>query len=427
MNLYCQNVTVDLRKALFGIAKALDNVGFESKHHGQRVGYIAYRCALSVGWEEEQAQLAFSLGLIHDCGVSQIDEQLSLIAGFIPDSTHHHCKKGYQILKECPVLSIFAKPVLYHHTPWNELKDLPVSQLEKELAAVVMLADRVDYLCGVASADRFGNLTPAGKAYIIERLTEQADLLFETNLVQHMCELVDTDDFWFSMDVSYIQIMSDRFKPVPFFSQQMSLDETVAFAEFIANVVDAKSSFTFKHSLKVGQLSEYLGKQLGYSYTTQRKLYLAGLVHDIGKLQTPREILHKPGALTPEEYCCIKRHATDSRFALHELFSSPQICEWASNHHERLDGSGYPMGKTAEQLDKPSRIVAVVDVFQALTQSRPYRPGMSLEQTLAILDDHVQNHKLDAEVFNCLKKHAQYCFELSTDKCSDAQATADEY
>jgi HD-GYP domain-containing protein (c-di-GMP phosphodiesterase class II) len=85
------------------------------------------------------------------------------------------------------------------------------------------------------------------------------------------------------------------------------------------------------------------------------------------------------------------------------------------------------MGKTAEQLDKPSRIVAVVDVFQALTQSRPYRPGMSLEQTLAILDDHVQNHKLDAEVFSCLKKHAQYCFELSTDKCSDAQATATEY
>jgi HD-GYP domain-containing protein (c-di-GMP phosphodiesterase class II) len=85
------------------------------------------------------------------------------------------------------------------------------------------------------------------------------------------------------------------------------------------------------------------------------------------------------------------------------------------------------MGKTAEQLDKPSRIVAVVDVFQALTQSRPYRAGMSLEQALSILDEHVNNHKLDAEVFACLKKHAQYCFELSTDKCSDAQVPAIEY
>ncbi|MFS1955586.1 HD-GYP domain-containing protein [Vibrio cyclitrophicus] len=416
MNLHCQNVTVDLRKALFGIAKALDNVGFESKNHGQRVGYIAYRCALSVGWEEEQAQLAFSLGLIHDCGVSQIDEQLSLTSVFIPDSSYHHCQKGYQILKECPVLSIFSKPVLYHHTPWIELKTMPISKLEKELAAIVMLADRVDYLYGVTSSDRYGNLTPDGKASIIERLTEQADEMFETNLVQHMCELVDLDDFWFSMEIPYIENMRDNFEPVPFFSQQMSLDETVAFAEFIANVVDTKSSFTFKHSLKVGQLSEYLAKQLGYSYTTQRKLYLAGLVHDIGKLQTPGDILHKPDLLTDEEYCCIKRHATDTRFALQELFSSPQVCQWASNHHERLDGSGYPMGKTAEELDQPSRIVAVVDVFQALTQSRPYRKGMTLQEALAILRAYVDSYKLDREVFECLEKHAQYCFELSTDK-----------
>ena len=74
------------------------------------------------------------------------------------------------------------------------------------------------------------------------------------------------------------------------------------------------------------------------------------------------------------------------------------------------------MGKTAEDLDQPSRIVAVVDVFQALTQSRPYRAGMTLEETLAILTDYVDNFKLDREVFECLNKHAQYCFELSTDK-----------
>ncbi|MFA0373054.1 HD domain-containing protein, partial [Vibrio sp. 10N.222.54.F6] len=75
-----------------------------------------------------------------------------------------HCQKGYQILKECPVLSIFSKPVLYHHTPWIELKTMPISELEKELAAIVMLADRVDYLYGVTSSDRYGNLTPDGKA-----------------------------------------------------------------------------------------------------------------------------------------------------------------------------------------------------------------------------------------------------------------------
>ena len=418
MDLCCEEVTVDLRRALLGIARALDNVGFESKNHGQRVGYIAYRCAQSVGWEEEQAQLAFSLGLIHDCGITQMDEHRSLLTSLVPEGTHHHCQKGHQILKECPVLSIFAKPVLYHHTPWEELQYLPMGMLEKELAAIIMLADRVDYLYGETASDRFGNLTPAGKASIIECLTNSAGTLFESNLVQHMCELVDNDDFWFSMDISYIEIMSSKFSAVPFFSQKMTLGETIAFGEFIAKLVDAKSSFTFQHSLKVGQLTEYLAKQLGYSQTTQRKLYLAGLVHDIGKLQTPRDVLHKPGSLTDEEFCCIKRHATDTRFSLQELFHSPQICEWASNHHERLDGSGYPLGKTAEQLDQPSRIVAVVDVFQALSQSRPYRDGMSLEQTMAIMTDLVSCNKLDKDVFSCLRKHAQYCFDLSTDRVS---------
>ncbi|MBW3695860.1 HD domain-containing protein [Vibrio sp. T187] len=422
MTSYSEDVTVDLRRALFGIAKALDNIGVETKNHGQRVGYIAYQCALSVGWEEEQAQLAFYLGLIHDCGVTQGDELVNLMSDMVPTGTQNHCLKGYQILKECPALSIFSKPVLYHHTPWSELKDLPVSSLEKELAAIVMLADRVDYLYGETASDRFGNLSNQSKAYIISCLTVSAGTLFESNLVQHMCELVDNDDFWFSMDISYIDIMSSKLAPIPFFSQHMSLDETIAFGEFIAKVVDAKSSFTFQHSLKVGQLSEYLAKQLGYSYTTQRKLYLAGLVHDIGKLQTPSDVLHKPGALTDEEYCCIKKHATDTRFSLQELFLSDQICDWASNHHERLDGSGYPMGKTAEQLDQPSRIIAVVDVFQALTQYRPYREGMSLEQAISILEELVEDNKLDTEVFNCLRKNAQYCFELSTESLSLEEA-----
>ncbi|WP_394250040.1 HD-GYP domain-containing protein [Vibrio profundi] len=416
MKSYSKGVTVDLRRALFGIAKALDNIGVETKNHGQRVGYIAYKCALSVGWEEEQAQLAFYLGLIHDCGVTQGDELMGLLSEFVPHGTHKHCQKGYQILKECPALSIFSKPVLYHHTPWRELKDTPISLLEKELAAVVMLADRVDYLYGETASDRFGNLTRDSKSYIVQCLTASMDDLFEPNLVQHMCELVDTDDFWFSMEINYIESMSSKLAPIPFFSQHMSLDETISFGEFIAKVVDAKSSFTFQHSLKVGQLSEYLAKQLGYSSPTQRKMYLAGLVHDIGKLQTPSDVLHKAGSLTEEEYCCIKRHATDTRFSLQELFLSDQICEWASNHHERLDGSGYPLGKTAEQLDQPSRIIAVVDVFQALTQSRPYRAGMSLEQTIAILKELVDTHKLDKEVFSCLSKHAEYCYELSTEQ-----------
>ncbi len=202
---------------------------------------------------------------------------------------------------------------------------------------------------------------------------------------------------------------------VPFFSSNIGLDETIDIAELFAKVVDAKSTFTFQHSLKVAQLSKYLAKQLAYSPKMQKMLYLAGLVHDIGKLCTPDVVLHKPGKLTAEEYTCIKRHATDTRFILQGIITSPLINEWASNHHERLDGSGYPLGKIAQELDRPSRIVALSDVFQALTQSRPYREDITLQQALQIVGEMVDANQLDREIFDCLTQHADYCYQLSVD------------
>ncbi|CAK4075071.1 HD-GYP domain-containing protein [Vibrio sp. 16] len=415
MEVSLDHVSVDLRQVLFEMACALDAVGVDDIHHGHRVAYIAYRCAQRMGWSEEKAQIAFSLGLIHDCGVTEATERSALLESLVPKDTISHCVKGYELLRACKPLESLAVPILYHHTWWSELAQTEgISEEDKQFAALLFISDRVDYLHANYCPDSYGNVTQSSREVITQELLANAWTMFDANHVQHMVELIDSDDFWFSMDSRYIENLAYRFDAVPFFSTHLTLEETISVAELFAQIVDAKSSFTFEHSRNVAKLTEFLGLQLGYSHRVQRMLYLAGLVHDIGKLKTPVAILHKPQALTEEEYVCIRRHATDTRHALIKMFHCQEVIDWASNHHERLDGSGYPMGKTAEQLDQPSRIVAIADVFQALTQSRPYRKGLMLSKAMCILNELVEKGQLDEKVYGCLRHHARRCYNIST-------------
>ncbi|WP_070969048.1 HD-GYP domain-containing protein [Vibrio sonorensis] len=414
MNDSLDSVSVDLRQVMLGIATALDAVGVDDIHHGHRVGYIAYQCAKRMGWDEELAQMAFGAGLIHDCGVSQETERRQLLSQLIPEDTLHHCRKGYELVEACKPISALSKAILYHHTHWIELSRVSgIDDLDKQLAALIFLSDRIDYLFVHSKPDQFGNITSRDKTAIIDELISRSGLVFEPNMVVHMCELITTDDFWFSMEANHIESLVARLPEVRFFDSHTGLDQTIEMAELLAKIIDAKSPFTFQHSKHVAELSAFFGQALGYSEKMQRMLYLSGLLHDIGKIKTPSSVLHKPSSLNEEEYACIKRHSTDTRFALQGMIRSKQVVSWAANHHERLDGSGYPLGKVAKELDKPSRLIAVADVFQALTQSRPYRDGLSLEDTMTILHQQANQGLLDAQVVECLERNKQVCYQIS--------------
>lgn len=113
----------------------------------------------------------------------------------------------------------------------------------------------------------------------------------------------------------------------------------------------------------------------------------AGLLHDIGKLGVSNRILDKPGPLTYEEFTEIKKHSALTYDTLSRIAPFENILERAANHHERLDGSGYPRGLRGENLDLPTRILIVADIFDALASDRPYRPGMPMEKVLGILNE----------------------------------------
>ena len=122
------------------------------------------------------------------------------------------------------------------------------------------------------------------------------------------------------------------------------------------------------------------------------------LLHDIGKVAIGNKILEKPGRLTDDEFAVMKHHAAYTYSILSEIDDFEEICDWAAFHHERLDGTGYPFGKTAAELNTQERIMACVDIYQALTESRPYKQGMPHEKAYGILNDMVEKGWLDGEI-----------------------------
>ena len=162
-------------------------------------------------------------------------------------------------------------------------------------------------------------------------------------------------------------------------------DQLDRVAEAFARVIDAKSPYTASHSAGVATYALAIGAAMGMAPTQQRDLRRAGMLHDIGKLAVSSRILDKPGRLTDER---VRRCASTPRYTLQILERVRcfrHLAGIAASHHERLDGRGYHRGLAAFDLPRPARILAVADVFEALTADRPYRAAMPLEQALAIV------------------------------------------
>lgn len=156
-------------------------------------------------------------------------------------------------------------------------------------------------------------------------------------------------------------------------------------AEAFAEIIDAKSPFTFRHSANVASIARDMAAVMGLDADTQRLVHRAGLLHDIGKLGVSNRILDKDGPLTAEERRLVERHPLFSWEILCRVDAFRDFAEPASLHHEKLDGSGYPWHRTGAGLEPAARILAVADIYEALTADRPYRAGMPPARALEII------------------------------------------
>ncbi len=175
-------------------------------------------------------------------------------------------------------------------------------------------------------------------------------------------------------------------------------DRLDAIAQGFAAVIDAKSPFTSRHSTNVARYAAAIATARGNDPSRVRDVLRAGLLHDLGKLGISNRILDKPSALTDEERNTMKDHPKWTWEILRHVPAFGPIAMSAAQHHERLDGRGYPWAFDAGSLDEMARILAIADVYEALTANRPYRAGMGVEKTLGIMSRDV-GAAFDAELY----------------------------
>jgi HD-GYP domain-containing protein (c-di-GMP phosphodiesterase class II) len=190
-------------------------------------------------------------------------------------------------------------------------------------------------------------------------------------------------------------------------------------ASAFAGVVDAKSRWTYRHSDRACVIAMSLAATLGADEVGPRDLRRAVLLHDIGKLALSNRILDKPGPLTHDEFARVREHPLITERILSGVPGCEHLARLAGVHHERLDGSGYPRYLTGEALTPAMRLIAVADVYEALTSDRPYRPALTSREALDVIRADVP-HRLDREPFAALISLLRRSGDAST-RGSDAR------
>ncbi|WBW97126.1 HD-GYP domain-containing protein [Oceanirhabdus sp. W0125-5] len=180
------------------------------------------------------------------------------------------------------------------------------------------------------------------------------------------------------------------------------LSKTLKELTDIVKDVDKKDSYTYSHDKRVQKYSIKIANKLRLSKERFEHLAVAAQLHDIGKINVPIEILNKPGRLTPEEFECIKKHSSDGRELVKKTYYA-NIGTIIEQHHERLDGSGYPYGLKGQDILLEAKIIAVADTYDAMTTDRPYRKGLSPETALNELK-RLSGIHYDEEVVNVFEE-----------------------
>jgi PAS domain S-box-containing protein/putative nucleotidyltransferase with HDIG domain len=148
-------------------------------------------------------------------------------------------------------------------------------------------------------------------------------------------------------------------------------------------IIESRDPYTAGHERRVAELASCIAREMGMSAEHVEEIRIAGLLHDVGKISVPAEILSKPGKLTPIEYLLVKSHAESGHSILCSANIESGITDMVYQHHERCDGSGYPRGLTSDELVDGAKVLMVADVVEAMSTHRPYRPALGVESALA--------------------------------------------
>lgn len=397
---------IDIIGLLSAFSFALDCVEAELIHvtsnHGKRVAYMSVCMAEKMGVSDDVLRDLAACALLHDNALTQyineefyndisnIDTLKVSSDDITPRQLGMHCIYGEKNLEKYPFKTGVKDVILYHHEEADGSGPFGKKWTEVPLfARLIHFSDMLDAFC---KAQKFDEDVFNKAVYFIEK---NKDKRFDSEVTKMFFDAFDKEEFSRLGDEHIEEYFWEK---VPCEKSFYSFDVLKDLADLFAKIIDYKSEFTSRHSLGVAKTASKISEIMGYDKITCDKMYLAGALHDVGKIAIGNEILEKPARLTDEEFAKMKNHAGYTYMILSKVDGFEEIRDIAAFHHERLDGSGYPFGKRADELTTLQRIMACADIYQALTEKRPYKDGMDHDKACEILKDMADKNWIDKNI-----------------------------
>ena len=391
----------NMRDMARSFANAMNLLRPETENMHQRVAYLAYHIASEMGYSVEDKRELINASLLYDVGIALMPEKANDSDNNSDNNSNNNSNNRYYFKDlAAPGLGIIGDVQRYKSvcevmrviSPEDEI-DENVFGYEKfkDFAEIIDVSDRVAAM-----------LDPKDAALnqvedICDTISELSDEGVSSGVIEAFLRFAEKEYVW--MEVLHQPEIFLHYIPA---SNELSLDEAIELARFISRVIDFRSNYTVMHSSGVAATAVRLAEIIGMSEDECKMMMIAGYLHDVGKLKVPKAILDKNDKLTDAEFNIVKEYAYYTHLLLKDIEGFDQISRWASLHHEKLNGYGYPFRLKADDIPMGARIIAIADIFSAVAEIRAYRAGMSKEEVIRTLREYVDSGAMSGYLVDLL-------------------------
>lgn len=355
--------------------------------HGGRVAYILYKMLCDCDqYSEEQKVKICILGIFHDIGAYKTEE-IDKLLQFETTDVLEHSLYGYLFLKYLSPLREMSEAVLYHHFSYESYETIDTPY--QDIALMIHLADRIDVML-----QRFE------KNIDFEEIEKLGGTQFDPCHIKIFKKCNENDQILENLKSGAYEEEIQQFLAALHFPN----GEVNLYLRMLVYSIDFRSVYTVTHTINTVCISMEIARILEYNIKDMADVYYGAMLHDVGKIAIPLEILENTGKLNNEDMAIMKTHVNITKEIIEGIIWDG-ICQIALRHHEKLDGSGYPNGLHGEEISEAQRIVAIADIISALSGKRSYKEAFSKEKIITILKEMSEGGQLCPEICNLVILH----------------------
>ncbi len=393
----------DICKLIISVLKLEDK---RLMDHGRRVAYILYRMLCVKGEHEdfEMADLAF-LGVLHDIGAFKVAMGKEMLEFELSDPMPHSVY-GFFFMKYLSPFQDKARILMYNHVDYQQL--LKVDFEEKNISNYLNAAERFDIF-----------QKSMGKKFDVKNLRKYEGSKYAKETLDILEAAMDRYNIRAKFESGEFENELDELFEGILFSDK----ERERYIEMLMYISGFRDEYNVINTVTAGYVAREIALRLGGIDSDQlAMLHFGCLIHDVGMLIVPQEIINAPRALMPEEMIILRKHVESLEIVMKDRLNS-KVLSIAMAHHERLDGSGYPYGLRDEDMNILQKILMVADTVTGLTCDRPYRPPKSKEKVIAILTDEVKKNKFSKDVVSAFIEHYDEIMKVVKERTEDVLKT----